>query len=714
MGSVINKGSYISSLIFVVFSVFIVCFGLVGVPHMSSLGGATHITGLGGYTGSIPPSQDNTTILCTPYSGGGASNLASLGGNMGGAHIVPRASELPTQPAPNQSSPIPSAVWDEQLGETFTQNFVSLAFNVTAVAQNDSYGYGPAYLLNGLSNSGYWYQVGLSYNWPYLKGGHVSGFEMNYEVFAPNGTSIFPASGGGGLLPFSGPVNPGDTVLLKLYFSGGNVIMGAFDWNTGASGSISYSGEGATYFVGLTNSPEQNGFFTGLMTEWYHVNPYYGGEQEVVYFEQGFSFSTAWLWMDEWDTNNGTILFSTSTPNPVQLTSGLYPYSYGGAVEYASSNMFITGEIAFSVSSFKAGGVTTDFGVPVSVGFSSTVQGGLPPYYYKIYVDGAPMGVVVTTSTSFQYTFTLTNQLVLGSNTYYVVVSDSSGATYVSPTYTITVNPDPNVSASYSSGVTDIGVPVTLSASASGGTPPYSYAWYVDGNLVGTSPTYSFSPSTVGVHSVYVSVTDSVGYTVSSSILNITVNPDPTLTLTGKTEYDVGQNLSFSYGASGGTQPYSFSVSKPSTGAPGTYTVNVTLTDAAGYTLTRSLVITVNPDPVLSASYSLGSTNFFYSNNVVTLNVSVSGGTPPYMYAWYLNGGLVASTNKPTYTYHLANMGEQTLSVVVTDGVGYTLHASVVANYTYNYTNIALVLVVVVVVLVGVALALRRGGVGNK
>ena len=54
--------------------------------------------------------------------------------------------------------------YDEQVGETFTQSFTSMAY-VTAVAQVNSDGIGPAYLLNGLSDKGYWYQVGLSYNW---------------------------------------------------------------------------------------------------------------------------------------------------------------------------------------------------------------------------------------------------------------------------------------------------------------------------------------------------------------------------------------------------------------------------------------------------------------------------------------------------------------------------------------------------------------------
>ncbi|MEM4093255.1 MAG: hypothetical protein QW837_09485, partial [Conexivisphaerales archaeon] len=83
---------------------------------------------------------------------------------------------LPLAGSARLQSNLPQANWDEQLGESFTQSFTSMAFNVTAIAQESSYGYGPAYLLNGLSNTGYWYQVGLSYDWPHANGGYNYGF----------------------------------------------------------------------------------------------------------------------------------------------------------------------------------------------------------------------------------------------------------------------------------------------------------------------------------------------------------------------------------------------------------------------------------------------------------------------------------------------------------------------------------------------------------
>lgn len=250
---------------------------------------------------------------------------------------------FPAQVAP--PSPVP---YDEQLGITFTQSFTSIAYNVTAVEQQNSAGYGPAYLLNGLSNQGYWYQVGLSWNW----GGsgtysnYSPGFNFNYEVFDSSDNSIFPTNGGGGLSKYSGPINQGDTVVLSLNFSGANVTMYSRDLNTSASVSISYSAEGATSFQGMNQPSSSNGFFTGLMTEEYHANPFYGNEQAVTYSDKAFALASGFMWIDEFNVNNGTLLFENgiqvSYSNPIQLQS----YSLDGATEYSNAYEFITGAIA--------------------------------------------------------------------------------------------------------------------------------------------------------------------------------------------------------------------------------------------------------------------------------------------------------------------------------------------------------------------------------
>src|SRR5439155_7193736 len=122
---------------------------------------------------------------------------------------------------------------------------------LTAVTQSDTNVCDPAYLLNGLGSTGYWYQVGMSYDWPFTAGDYNPGFGMNYEVFDSQGASVFPSSGGG---LSSIQVNPGDIVLLSLYFSGRNVVMLARDWNTGSSASQTFSAARATSFLGLTSA----------------------------------------------------------------------------------------------------------------------------------------------------------------------------------------------------------------------------------------------------------------------------------------------------------------------------------------------------------------------------------------------------------------------------------------------------------------------------
>ena len=73
----------------------------------------------------------------------------------------------------------------------------------------------------------------------------------------------------------------------------------------------------------------------------------------------------------------------------------------------------------------------------------------------------------------------------------------------------------------------DVGQSQTFTASAWGGTSPYTYHWYLGGGAVGTnSASYTFDASSVGSFPLYVNVTDSsiVPVTVKSTTLPITVN----------------------------------------------------------------------------------------------------------------------------------------------------------------------------------------------
>jgi len=242
------------------------------------------------------------------------------------------------------------ASYDEQMGLTFADNFTSLAYEVMAIPQADADGLGPDYLLNGLSNTGYWYQVGLAYNWETETGtSYTQGFQATYEVFSPSGISVFPVAGGGGSLALSGPIYQNDRVLLGMFFSEGDVVLSVDDATTGAYSSKSFSAYGASIFVGNpVSSSDNNGFFTGLMTEWYHEAPYYQNELVETFSPHGSVNSPAWLWADEYfclntscDKDARISLFNNVTDYEV---NGPYSFATDGAtIQYLQDGTFLTG-----------------------------------------------------------------------------------------------------------------------------------------------------------------------------------------------------------------------------------------------------------------------------------------------------------------------------------------------------------------------------------
>jgi len=320
----------------------------------------------------ITTASVTAVVLCLVFLGspivGGSSqvtnNLCSCATHA--PVLAPR-----TMPPGHQAQPASAPAYDEQVGLTFTQDFPSLEYNVTAVEQTDpTMGDGPAYLLNGISNLGYWYQVGVSWDWS-PGGSPGTGFNMNYEVYDNLGNSVFPLNGSGGLLAFSGAVNARDPVTLELFISSSSqsVTMLAKDPNTGAVASETYASMGATYFVGLPDSPsDPNGYFTGLMTEWYHAAPYYANEAEVVFSNRAVALSSAWMWIEEFDPTTSQFVFSANTSAPVSFSNPnrLLEFSYNGTTEYGDGHDFVTGALP----------ATTNIppGVPLTLSF--TVRGG--------------------------------------------------------------------------------------------------------------------------------------------------------------------------------------------------------------------------------------------------------------------------------------------------------------------------------------------------
>ena len=177
----------------------------------------------------------------------------------------------------------------------FYQNFTSINYNVTAVEQTDLQGYGPAYLLNGLTDQNVWYQVGIAWK---LANRTASSFEMVYKVWnASTASPLLPASGPAfGSVPMTG-LSAGGKVLLSLSFGNGTVVMSTYDWGSGLRRSVAFSSFGASIFGYFQYVPSH--FRSSLMVQWYHIIPYTCTSSRVVFSVTNHRLFYGWLSSNE-------------------------------------------------------------------------------------------------------------------------------------------------------------------------------------------------------------------------------------------------------------------------------------------------------------------------------------------------------------------------------------------------------------------------------
>jgi len=330
-----------------------------------------------------------------------------------------------------------------------------------------------------------------------------------------------------------------------------------------------------------------------------------------------------------YDTDAGSWL-STNTPVTNEVSQTV-PYTV--APNTGSARMgAITFNLLSTTATFTVNQAAQGTQVPQTITFGALSD---------VNVGAAPFAISATASSGLAVSFASTapsvctvsgnTVTILGTGTCTINASQAGNADYlaapgVSQSFTVaslTVRGGPltsgNVAFSYSANVT-----------ATGGTPPYTWA-LVGGTLPDGGVTVSSSgaimgtPKTPGTYTFTVQATDAAGATALGTF-TITIAPAP-LVLTSVSSFPAGyagspyppQILS----ASGGVQPYTFSISNgslatglisPSSSFPqisgtptatGTFGFTVVVTDSAGSVASASTSITVNPKSVnliLSAS----------------------------------------------------------------------------------------------------------------
>ncbi|MFB6188648.1 MAG: PKD domain-containing protein [Halapricum sp.] len=324
---------------------------------------------------------------------------------------------------------------------------------------------------------------------------------------------------------------------------------------------------------------------------------------------------------------------------------------------------------------FDAGNATDSDGVITSYAWDFDGDGT---------TDTTGQTVTHTYSTPAAYNVTLT-------------VTDNAGATNAT-NRTVHVNSPPSAQLSAScSGRT---CSFDASASSDDGTIA-NYTWdFADGNTTTDGATIEHTYASSGKFNVTVTVTDTMGYTDTETVAT-TVTDDTSPTAEAGPDRTVDEDTSVTFDGTGssdnvGIDTYSWTFGDGSTATgptpthtyadPGTYTVMLTVSDAAGNTDTDSLTVTVRdatPPSITNATLSDGDgNNLVTSGDTVTISASVSDATAGVSTvtadASALDAGTVPLSDDNgdgTYT-GTTNVGssptegQQSVAITATDDVG--------------------------------------------
>ena len=280
-------------------------------------------------------------------------------------------------------------------------------------------------------------------------------------------------------------------------------------------------------------------------------------------------------------------------------------------------------------------------------------------------IDLSPSGGTPGYTYAWSNNSTIQDPLNLIAGTYTVVVTDANGC--IDTTSVIITQPQSGLSLSS----TQVNVLCfgnntgAINLTVAGGTAPYTYAW--SNNTTAQDP----SNLIAGVYTV--TVTDANGCTATATV---TITQPASALVATTTQVMIacfgGNTGSVNMTPTGGTAPYTYvwtggSTAQSAIGVPaGTYTVVVT--DANGCTTTISATITQPQAPLSLATTQVNVLCF--GNSTGSIDLSPSGGTPGYTYAWSNNSTIQDPLNLIAGTYTVvvtdANGCIDTTSVIIT------------------------------------------------
>ncbi|MEM7101720.1 MAG: gliding motility-associated C-terminal domain-containing protein [Bacteroidota bacterium] len=383
----------------------------------------------------------------------------------------------------------------------------------------------------------------------------------------------------------------------------------------------------------------------------------------------------------------------------LSVGGGTPPYSYqwdNGAGTDQNPDGLPAGTFTVTVTDGNTCTVTTNATIePPMDAPQVTVSSPQNPGGTNISCNGAADGSATASASDGTppYTFMWSNGATsatitgLDAQTYSVTVSDANGCEVLG---NVSINEpaspvDLMLNSPTSQGGTNIacngGTDGSATAIATGGIAPYTYTW--SNGQTGTSAT----GLTAGSYTI--TVTDINGCDETASV-TLTEPMTPVDLIVSSATFESGTNISCSGAAdgsgvatvSGGSPPYTYMWSNGVTDSsisglgPGSY--SVTVTDINGCEETANISLTEPTDPVgiiLDSPTSDGGTNIACNGGTEgSANATVTGGSPPYTYAWN-NGATdtsISGLGAGTYDFTVTDVNgcEETASITLTEPDG--------------------------------------------
>jgi hypothetical protein len=347
-------------------------------------------------------------------------------------------------------------------------------------------------------------------------------------------------------------------------------------------------------------------------------------------------------------------------------------------------------ELKLTVSSLPNGTVGTPYSSTIGV------SGGTSPYSCIITAGTLPAGLTLGANCLVSGTPT-----VAGTANLTVKATDSSNPqeTTTGPV-SLTINPAAVTLTLTSPPAGTINVPYNGSVGVAGGTAPYTCTLTAGtlptGLTLGANCTITGTPGTSGSSTFTVKATDSsTPANTTTGPVTLVINPaTTTLTLTPPPAATVDTPYTGVIGVSGGTAPYTCTITAgtlpagltlganctitgtPTTAGSATVTVHATDSSSPTATTTGPVTITVNPLSTLTLTGSLPNATLGVP---YTQTLTAQGGLAPYTYAvtaGSLPAGLSLDSSTGVISGTPTAVGASSFTVTATDSEPTPAHAS--------------------------------------